>query len=72
MNRYVSVMTISAADPLAQQLKRTETSREREERRKSDRSALWSIFSAFLVLLLGGVGLVCVFALLSWAWRLVF
>lgn len=72
MNRYVSGLgTPGASDPFATHLKREPSSRERRERRQSDRNAMLSLFSAFLVILLGGVGLVVIFALVAYAWNVV-
>ena len=68
MNRYVAGMSGPAAggDPFASHLKREMTLNELRERRKSDRGAMVSLFSAFMVLLLGGIGLLLIFALVGW------
>lgn len=63
MNRYVSGLGTSKADPFATNLKRTMSAREEREHRQSDRSAMYSILSAFLVLLIGGLGLLALFAI---------
>lgn len=63
MNRYVSGLGTSKTDPFATNLKRKMSAREERERRQSDRSAMYSVLSAFLVLLIGGIGLLALFAI---------
>ena len=63
MNRYVGGLGSSAADPFAKNLKRAMSLREERERRRSDRSAMYSVLSSFLVLLIGAIGLLILFAI---------
>ena len=71
MNRYVSGLGSSDADPFAKNLKRPMSPREERDRRRSDRSAMYSVLSSFLVLLLGGIGLLALFAIASYLVSLV-
>ena len=72
MNRYVSGLGSASptgartADPFASHLKRTMTPSEQRDRGRSDRSAMYSLFSAFLVLLISGIGLLAIFAIVSY------
>ena len=59
-------------DPFAQALKRNLTPEERADRQKSERSAMISLLSIFLVVALGGIGLILIAALVSFAVRQVF
>lgn len=63
MNRYVGGLGSPQSDPFAMNLKRKMSAREERERRQSDRSAMYSVLSAFLVLLIGGLGLLALFAI---------
>lgn len=68
MRRYVggpADLRSGSIDPLAQHLKRPPTPAERADRRRSERSAMFSVLSAFLILTLGAVGLLLVWALLA-------
>lgn len=70
MDRYVGGLggpgmprvTSSSAQPPRRQM----TSAERRDRRRSERSAIVSVLSVFLVVSLGAIGLVILFALVSW------
>jgi DnaJ-class molecular chaperone len=68
MNRYVSGLGTASpsTDPFATHLKRPMTEREKQERRRSERSAMYSLLSVFVVLLLGGLGLLAMFALVTY------
>lgn len=75
MRRYVSTgmgAGGSGADPFAQGLKRDLTATERREHLRSERSAFLTILSAFLVVTLGVIGLLILFALVSWGWSQIF
>ena len=75
MRRYVSSggpPTAGAADPFASHLRRETGPAERQDRRRSERSALWSLLSAFLIITLGLIGLILVFALVSFVIQQVF
>jgi DnaJ-class molecular chaperone len=63
MNRYVGGLGTPASDPFATNLKRSMSPREERDRRRSDRSAMYSVLSSFLVLLIGGIGLLILFAI---------
>jgi len=69
MQRYVGGFAGPGAggvDPFAARFKRELTSEERADRRKSERSAMLSVISVFLVVTLGAIGLILIVALLSW------
>jgi DnaJ-class molecular chaperone len=75
MKRYVGGFAgpgIGGADPFAQGLKRDITATERREHLRSERSAFLTILSAFLVVTLGVIGLLILFALVSWGWSQIF
>lgn len=55
-------------DPHASRLKRDITATEREDHRRSERSAFISLFSVFLVVTLGAIGLILIGGLLSFLW----
>lgn len=59
-------------DPHATRLKRQITYAERQDYRRSERSAFVSLLSVFLVVALGGIGLILVGGLLSFLFQLVF
>ena len=75
MRRYVSTggsPVTGQADPYASNLKREAGPAERKDRRRSERSALWSLLSAFLVITLGLIGLILAFGLVSFVIQQVF
>lgn len=53
-------------DPFAAKFKRELTFEEKADRRKSERSAMISVVSVFLVVTLGAIGLILMVAILSW------
>ncbi len=53
-------------DPFASRFKRELSTAEKADRRRSERSAMISVLSVFLVVTLGGIGLILIAALLSW------
>lgn len=59
-------------DPHATRLKRDITDAERRDHRRSERSAFVSLFSIFLVVALGGIGLVLVGGLVSFLFQQIF
>ena len=59
-------------DPHAARLKRDITEAERRDHRRSERSAVVSLFSIFLVVALGGIGLVLVGGLVSFLFQQLF
>jgi hypothetical protein len=59
-------------DPYASGMKRTITEAERRDYRRSERSAFVSLFSVFLVVTLGAIGLILVGGLASFVFRMVF
>lgn len=59
-------------DPHASRLKRELTDAERRDYRRSERSAFVSLFSVFLVVALGGIGLILVGGLLSFLFQQIF
>lgn len=59
-------------DPYASRLKRDITEAERRDHRRSERSAFISLFSIFLVVALGGIGLVLVGGLVSFLFQQIF
>jgi len=68
MRRYVGGFTGPASggvDPFAQSMKRDLTAGEKRDRRKSERSAMVSLLSIFLVVALGAIGLILIGALVS-------
>ncbi len=68
MRRYVGGFAgpdVGGADPFAQKLKRDLTPQEKADRQKSERSAMVSLLSIFLVVALGGIGLILVAAVMS-------
>lgn len=68
MRRYVSTggpPTGTTRDPYADSLRRQPGANERKDRVRSERSAMWSLLSAFLVIALGLIGLILTFALIS-------
>lgn len=71
MQRYVGGFSGPAsggADPYAAKLRRTPSAAEKREHRQSERSALISLFSVFLVLTLGAIGLILIGGLVSFLW----
>lgn len=69
MQRYVGGFAGPGAggiDPFATKFKRELTSEEKADRRRSERSAMISVLSVFLVVTLGAIGLILIAALLSW------
>lgn len=75
MRRYVSTGGTPAtgqADPFASNLRRGTSPAERKDRRRSERSALWSLLSAFLVITLGLIGLILAFGLVSFVIQQIF
>lgn len=69
MQRYVGGFAGPGAggiDPFAAKFKRELTTEERADRRKSERSAMLSVISVFLVVTLGAIGLILIVAILSW------
>ncbi|MDQ3539101.1 MAG: J domain-containing protein [Chloroflexota bacterium] len=69
MQRYVGGFAEPGGggiDPFAAKFKRELTSEEKADRRKSERSAMLSVISVFLVVTLGAIGLILIAALLSW------
>ncbi|MGC4108533.1 MAG: J domain-containing protein [Thermomicrobiales bacterium] len=75
MKRYVPGFGGPAAggvDPYAQGLKRDFTASERRDRQRSERSAIVTILSAFLVVTLGVIGLLILFSLASWGLSRIF
>lgn len=72
MRRYVGGFSGPASggvDPFAAKFKREPTYEEKADRRRSERSAMISVVSVFLVVTLGGIGLILIVALLSWIVR---
>jgi DnaJ-class molecular chaperone len=72
MRRYVSTGGMPAGDmvdPYARNLRREAGPAEKKDRRKSERSALWSLLAAFLVIALGLIGLILAFGLASFVVR---
>ena len=69
MNRYIGGFggygLGGSKMPTADAPRRTMTEAERRDRARSDRSAMLSVFSAFIVIALWGIGLLLVFALAS-------
>lgn len=68
MKRYVGGFAGPVAggqDPFAKGLKRDLTSAERRDLRQAERSAMISVFSVFLVVSLGAIGLLILFSLIS-------
>lgn len=61
-----------AADPYASKLRREPGPAERRDRQRSERSALWSLFAAFLVITLGLIGLILAFGLVSFVVQQIF
>ena len=59
-------------DPHATRLKRDITDAERRDYRRSERSAFLTLFSVFLVVTLGAIGLILVGGLVSFLFRLIF
>ncbi len=75
MKRYVGGFAGPAAggiDPYASKLKRQPTLAEKRDHRRSERSALISLLSVFLVITLGVIGLILVGGLVSFLFRQVF
>jgi len=75
MRRYVGGFAgpdVGGPDPFAQTLKRDLTPVEKADRQKSERSAMISLLSIFLVVALGGIGLILAAALVSFAVQRVF
>jgi DnaJ-class molecular chaperone len=69
MKRYVGGFGgpgIGGQDPFALGLKREMTGAEKRDRQRSERSAIITVFSVFLVVSLGAIGLLILFALISW------
>lgn len=69
MQRYVGGFAgpgVGRPNDTGQHLKRPTTQAERRDLRRSERAALFSLFSAFLVLTLGAIGLLLVWALVAW------
>lgn len=62
----------TARDLHAQSLKRDPTERERRDLRRSERSAVITLLSVFLVVTLGAIGLILIGGLVSFAWDAVF
>lgn len=72
MRRYVGGFAgpdAGGLDPFAQTLKRDLSPAERADRRKSERSAMVSLLSIFLVVALGAIGLILAGALVSFVVR---
>lgn len=72
MRRYVSSggpPTGTVGDPYADSLRRQPGPSEHKERIRSERSAMWSLLSAFLVIALAIIMFILVFALLSFVAR---
>ncbi len=68
MKRYVGGFAgpgIGGHDPFAKGLRRELTREEQRDRRKTERSAVISVFSVFLGVSLGAIGLLILFALIS-------
>jgi hypothetical protein len=72
MNRYVGGFAgpgVGGHDPYSTRLKRDITEVEKKDHRRSERSAYISLFSVFLVVTLGGIGLILIFGLVSFLFR---
>jgi DnaJ-class molecular chaperone len=72
MQRYVGGFAGPASggvDPFGARYKRELTREERADRSRSERSAMLSVVSVFLVVTLGGIGLILIAAVLSWIVR---
>lgn len=75
MKRYVGGFAGADAggfDPYSSNLKREVTEGEKKDHRRSERSAIVSLFSVFLVVTLGAIGLILIFGLVSFVARQVF
>ncbi len=75
MRRYVGGFSGPATggiDPYAQNLKRTVSPIERREHKQSERSAVITLLSVFLVVTLGAIGLLLIGGLVSFVWAQVF
>jgi len=71
MQRYVGGFAgpgIEANDPYAARLKRDITNAERKDHRRTERSAMVSLFSVFVVVTLGAIGLILIGGLVSFLW----
>jgi len=71
MRRYAGGFADPAGgghDPYASRLRREVTPTERTDHRRSERSAYISLFSVFLVVALGAIGLILVGGLVSFLW----
>lgn len=70
MNRYVGGLGgpgLGGHDMHASHLRRQPTAFERAEQRRTDRSAMLSLLAVFVLMTVGAIGLLLVFALLSTA-----
>jgi curved DNA-binding protein CbpA len=71
MQRYVGGFAgpgLESADPHASRLRRDITPAEQNDRRRSERSAMVTLFSVFVVVTLGAIGLILIGGLVSFLW----
>ncbi len=75
MQRYVGGFAgpgVGGHDPYGSHLKRDITAAEKKDHRRSERSAMVSLLSVFLVVTLGGIGLILIGGLVSFLLRQIF